>query len=174
MLSASGQQTNAFGLYFSAASGSTPPFNPPLTDNIWFLNNVVQRQPMSSFGTGQKCLDVCMPSPTAPPDDLSARYVGNVTWTFSDKDQGAPAGNTQVDTITFVDPANGDYTLAEPQWIGSDGNLAGVDMSKLPSEEEEPEPSPSRSIAFQLSCSVTTDAEPVVTVSVVEGSVHWE
>jgi hypothetical protein len=113
------------------------PYNSPppsgLTYNVWILDNVLCSQTYGPWGWGTAELQQYMGIPSTP--DVGQRYYGNVMY--------APVG-TKVYTypphnysttlpFVFAAPANFNYQLASPYWTDtSDGNLAGVDMTKLP------------------------------------------
>ena len=97
------------------------------THNVWVLDNVLCRQlsgPRGWVGQFPYVLTEYMgdPSPVEP------RLYGNVLYApVGDRVYPMPAHN-YVSTVppTYVDPANGNYQLASPNWTDtSDGGIAG-------------------------------------------------
>ena len=116
----------------------------PVCENLWFLDNVIPRQPNGDHGcNGTPGLIINMGTPTTPGNDVNARYTGNVMGKSVDPARTWPVGNDVPLTITFKDPASGDYTLSVPAWSQTtDGALAGVDMALLPGGKPAGPPAP--------------------------------
>ncbi len=115
---------------------SDAPIQNPDSMNLWFLDNVLCRQPFGDNGwQGTSGLTNYMGMPNASPYDLPARYYGNVMYVPSgDRLYTFPPANYATTVaFTYVNPGAGNYQLLTPNWTDtSDGNIAGVQNAKLP------------------------------------------
>jgi len=122
-------------LYFSSG-GQKPPIS-NLTNNIWILDNVLCRQPTGDWGQqGMSGLTQYMGS-SETAQALDKRFYGNVIDApGGDKPQSFPPHNLVTSkSLQWVDPAKGNYELAQPKWTETtDGKPAGVDFSSLPQQ----------------------------------------
>ena len=122
-------------IYFGTGAATYPYNNPPVTRNVWILDNVLCRQTGGGAGyLGTTGLTQYMSVPTTP-YDLTQRYYGNVMYAPpGERLQTWPAHNYATTVaFTYVNPSAGNYQLLTPNWTDtSDGNIAGVQSSSLP------------------------------------------
>ena len=122
-------------IFFSVGGGRKPPFS-DLTNNIWILDNVLCRQPTGDFGQqGMSGLTQYMGSSAPNSVGVDKRFYGNVIFVpDGDRTQSFPPHNlVSTKPPKWVDPAAGNYTLADPKFTDTtDGKAAGVDFSALP------------------------------------------
>ena len=128
--------TSCWGsVFFSIPRGDKPPWS-NITRNIWLLDNVMCNEPTGDGGQqGTSGLTQYMGTPSAPPYDLTRRFYGDVMYVpSSNKVYTFPAHNYATTVpFTYVNPPIGDYQLLTPHWTDtSDGQLAGVNFSQLP------------------------------------------
>jgi len=119
-------------VYFSSG-GQKPPIS-NLTNNIWFLDNVLCRQPTGDWGQqGTSGLTQYLGSSDGG-QALDKRFYGNVIYVpGEDKPQTFPQHNLTTSKLRWVDATKGNYDLADPKWTQtSDGKPAGIDFSALP------------------------------------------
>ena len=123
-------------MYFSSGQEPYPPVS-HITNNIWILDNVLCSQPNGDYGLkGTSGLNLYMAYPNLSPNDVTQRYYGNVMYVPTGTTVQTWPAHNYATTLPFVfaNPASMDYQLTSPYWTNtSDGNLAGVDMTKLPS-----------------------------------------
>ena len=123
-------------IYFSVNSGIKPPFT-NLTNNIWILDNSMCHQPYGDSGyEGTSGLTRYMGTPNIPPYDLTQRFYGNAMYIPSgDRLQTLPPHNYATTVpFAYVSPSQFNYQLLTPYWSDtSDGNIAGVSSTSLPS-----------------------------------------
>jgi hypothetical protein len=125
------------GNYFGVpGTWPPPPWPTPISNNIWILDNVDCRQMTGGWGSqGQAALNNYMGQPNTPPNDVTSRFYGNVMLVpTGDKAYAWPSNDTAVASITYKNPANGDYTLVSPVWNGvntSDGKMSGYDPTQF-------------------------------------------
>jgi hypothetical protein len=118
---------------YSAASG-TRPYTDKVSKNLWFLDNVMCRQPYGDNGLqGMMALNEYLSGPTVAPNDITARYYGNLMAKQGDPVHKFPAGNKVLTALTsyWVDAANGNYELTLPWMTTSDGKPAGYNHAEL-------------------------------------------
>jgi hypothetical protein len=122
-------------IYFNS-NGQAPPFQVPVSNNIWILDNALCRQPTGDYGyQGMAALTNYMGQPSTAPYDVTQRYYGNAMWVQpGDRVQSFPTGNlAQAAAFTYVNPSALNYQLLTPNWTTtSDGQLAGINSSTLP------------------------------------------
>ena len=122
-------------IYFTYQNQSYTPA-PHVTSNIWILDNVLCK---GATGDGQMqgttpALSTYMPWPNTAPNDITARFTGNVMYGQGGRIYAWPAGNLQTNTpFTYVNPSALDYQLLTPYWTTTtDGKLSGIDNNYLP------------------------------------------
>jgi hypothetical protein len=122
-------------IYFSA-NGQTMPFAVPITNNVWIQDNALCTQPTGDYGlTGTSGLTYYMGLPNTSPNDITARFSGNVIWIQPGvRAASYPSTNmTQTAPFTYINPSAMDYQLLTPIWTNtSDGQESGVNNSLLP------------------------------------------
>jgi hypothetical protein len=125
-----GQQCWA-SVYFSGLPGP-PPWG-VLTNNIWLLDNDMCQQPTGDWGQpGLAGLNIYMGDPSAPPNDLTKRFYGNVMYVPPGSKVATWQPHNYATTVpfTYVSAKSGNYQLATPYWTDtSDGKLAGYSSS---------------------------------------------
>lgn len=131
------------GVYFGVGPyGSTGPPAAGLTANLWETDNVMCRQPYGTWGNTLATLSTYAGTtsnptgfaglPNTSPNDINARWTGNVMLQNVDTVKTWPTGNVVPSTITFVNPSTENYTLSSPNWTNTtDGVLAGVNMAYI-------------------------------------------
>jgi hypothetical protein len=128
-------------IYFSS-NGQSQPFAVPISDNLWFLDNALCRQPTGDWGyQGMTALTKYMGNPTTSPNDITQRFYGNVMWVPpGDGVQTFPAGNlSQKAAFTYINPSAMDYQLLTPVWTNtSDGQQSGINNNNLPASADVP------------------------------------
>jgi len=122
-------------VYFSVPPGAKPPLR-NITHNIWLLDNAMCNEPTGDWQEqGTPGLTQYMGTPSTPPYDVIRRFYGNVMYVSSNnKIYTFPPHNLATTVpFTYVNPPIGDYQLLTPYWTDtSDGRLAGINFSKLP------------------------------------------
>lgn len=122
-------------IYFSS-NGQAPPFKVPISNNVWFLDNVLCDHPTGDYGyVGTTGLKNYMGNPSTVPNDFNARFYGNVIW--AQPGETVPSypvtDLTQAAPFTYVNPSAMDYQLLTPVWTNTtDGKQAGIDNNYLP------------------------------------------
>ena len=131
----SAPSTPCWNSIFFGVGGQRPPFT-NLTNNIWFLDNALCRQPTGDWGLqGTAGMTQYMGMPSTPPYDISQRFYGNVMYAPpGERVQTWPVHNYATPVpFTYVNPATGDFQLLTPNWTDtSDGSISGVHSSSLP------------------------------------------
>ena len=129
-------------VYFGVPSGWKQPFPQPASNNVWIRDNVFCRQPTGDWGIqGMAALSAYMGEPGVAPNDVTARFYGNVMYVAAgDRVQSFPPHNYATTLpFTYVNPGFGNYQLASPYWTDtSDGQLAGLNFAKLPASAPVP------------------------------------
>jgi hypothetical protein len=127
--------TSGGSVYFAVPPGAKPPLR-NISNNIWLLDNVMCNEPTGDDGQqGTSGLMQYMGTPSTPPYDVTRRFYGNVMHVPSNsKIYTFPAHNYATTVpLTYVNQPIGDYQLLTPYWTDtSDGQLAGINFSKLP------------------------------------------
>jgi hypothetical protein len=121
---------------FFSAGGQRPPLA-NITNNIWILDNVLCRQPTGDWGLqGTSGLTQYMGAAEGG-QSVDQRFYGNVMFVGDGgRPEKFPSHNlVSSKTPHWVDPASGNYELAEPKWAETtDGKPAGVNYSALPKQ----------------------------------------
>ena len=122
-------------VFFSVPRGDKLPLS-NITHNIWVLDNVMCNEPTGDDEQqGTSGLTQYMGMPSSPPYDVTRRFYGDVMYVPSNnKIYTFPAHNYATTVpFTYVNPPIGDYQLLTPYWTDtSDGQLAGINFSELP------------------------------------------
>jgi len=123
-------------VYFSTGAAVYPYNNPPVSRNVWILDNVLCRQPNGQNGLmGTTGLTQYMGVPSVAQYDVTHRFYGNAMYApRGERVQSYPPHNYATAVpFTYVNPATLDYQLVTPFWTDtSDGQLAGVNNNNIP------------------------------------------
>ena len=123
-------------IYFGTGAAKFPYNNPPVTTNVWILDNALCRQPAGGNGLlGMTGLTQYMGVPSTSPYDLTQRFFGNAMYvpTGEKLQTWQPHNYATTVPFTYVNPSLLNYQLVTPNWTDtSDGQLSGIANSKIP------------------------------------------
>ncbi len=138
-------------IYFNDPTPPPVPPAPHVTQNLWFLDNVLCGQPYGNLGGGlTPGLNTYMPYPTAPPNSIEERFCGNVMYGQGGALKTWPAcvSSSAPDlatNTTFIYDAEGKLTTPTytttvgpppppeiPGWLGNGGSPVLLSVSVTP------------------------------------------